>query len=199
MTQPLILASASAIRQKMLRDACVEFEALPARIDEEAIRASLLSEGARPREVADALAEGKARKLSSKHPEALVLGCDQVLDLKGQIFNKPRDQAEACAQLAQLSGQTHKLLSAAVIYDAGEPIWRHIGEARLTMRPLSAEWRDAYVARNWESIRHSVGCYKLEEEGVRLFARVDGSSFTVMGLPLVEILSYLTLKGVLPG
>lgn len=199
MTRPLILASTSAIRQSMLRNACVEFEAQPARIDEEAIKAALVAEGAKPRDVADALAEGKARKIAMKEPEALVLGCDQVLDLKGKLISKPRNIEEAAAQLAELSGQTHKLLSAAVLYEEGKPVWRHIGEARLTMRTLSPEYQADYIARNWESIRESVGCYKLEEEGVRLFARVEGSNFTVLGLPLVEFLSYLTLRGDLAG
>jgi septum formation protein len=199
MTRPLILASTSAIRQTMLRSAGVEFEARPAKIDEETIKASLLAEGAKPREIADALAEGKARKIAMKEPGALVLGCDQVLDLKGKLFSKPRSIEEASAQLAELSGQTHKLLSAAVLYEEGKPVWRHIGEARLTMRSLSPEYQADYLARNWESIRSSVGCYKLEEEGVRLFARVEGSNFTVLGLPLVEFLSYLTLRGDLAG
>ncbi|MFT6450606.1 MAG: septum formation protein [Halocynthiibacter sp.] len=183
----------------MLRSAGVEFEARPAKIDEETIKASLLAEGAKPREIADALAEGKARKIAMKEPGALVLGCDQVLDLKGKLFSKPRSIEEASAQLAELSGQTHKLLSAAVLYEEGKPVWRHIGEARLTMRSLSPEYQADYLARNWESIRSSVGCYKLEEEGVRLFARVEGSNFTVLGLPLVEFLSYLTLRGDLAG
>ncbi|MGH1330089.1 MAG: Maf family protein [Paracoccaceae bacterium] len=199
MTRPLILASTSAIRQIMLRNACVEFEARPARIDEDAIKASLLAEGAKPREIADALAEGKARKIAKKEPGALVLGCDQVLDLKGKLFSKPRSIEEAGAQLAELSGQTHKLLSAAVLYEEGKPVWRHIGEARLSMRILSPAYQADYLSRNWESIRSSVGCYKLEEEGVRLFARVEGSNFTVLGLPLVEFLSYLTLRGDLAG
>lgn len=199
MTRPLILASTSIIRQTMLQNACVEFEARPAKIDEEAIKASLLAEGSKPREIADALAEGKARKIAMKEPDALVLGCDQVLDLKGKLFSKPRSIEEAQTQLAELSGQTHKLLSAAVLYEDGKPVWRHVGEARLTMRTLSSGYQQDYVARNWESIRSSVGCYKLEEEGVRLFVRIEGSNFTVLGLPLVEFLSYLTLRGDLAG
>ena len=196
---PIILASTSATRQSMLRDAGVSFEAHPARIDEDAIRTAMESEDAKPRDIADALAEGKARKIGLRHHDAYVIGCDQVLDLDGTILSKPKDPDEARAHLDALAGKTHKLLSAAVIYHEGEPVWRVVGEARLTMREISPQWRDDYIDRNWESIRESVGCYKIEEEGVRLFARVEGSSFTVMGLPLVEILSYLTLRGALPG
>jgi len=195
----IILASTSAIRQQMLRAACVPYRAEAARLDEAAIRASLESEGARPRDIADALAEGKARKVAGREPSALVIGCDQVLELDGRVFGKPADLDEARAQLAELSGKTHKLHSAAVIYESGQPVWRHVGEARLTMREISPEWGAEYLERNWQSIRESVGCYKLEEEGVRLFARVEGSGFTIMGLPLVELLAYLTLRGVLPG
>ncbi len=124
-----------------------------------------------------------------------MLGCDQVAELKGEILSKPRSQGEARDQLAALSGQTHRLLSAAVVYENGTPVWRHVGVVRLTMRSLSPGYIDDYVARNWESIRHAVGGYKLEEEGVRLFSLIDGDYFHVLGLPLTELLSYLITKG----
>ncbi|MCE0506283.1 Maf family nucleotide pyrophosphatase [Roseivivax sp. GX 12232] len=198
MSEPLILASQSEIRATLLRNAGLSFRIAPARIDEEAVRASLVAEGAPPRDQADALAEMKARKISEKHPGALVLGCDQVLALKGEVFAKAPDRDTARAQLLRLRGETHTLLSAAVLYQDAEPLWRHVGVVRLTMRSFSEDYLDAYLDRNWESARHSVGVYKLEEEGVRLFAQIQGDHFSVLGLPLLELLNYLTLRGDLP-
>lgn len=195
MATDLILASGSEIRAELLRNAGLSFEILPGRVDEAAIRAGLDAEQASPRDIADTLAEYKARKTGMKRPEALVLGCDQVAALGKTVLAKPETPEEARDQLTRLSGQTHQLLSAAVIYHQAEPIWRHVGVVHMTMRDLSAGYIDAYVARNWESIRHSVGAYKLEEEGVRLFTRVQGSYFDVLGLPMTELLSYLIARG----
>lgn len=197
MTQKLILASGSSIRQSLLLNAKVSFDINVPRIDEDSIKDAMIAEGSPPRDIADALAEGKARKISMKHPDAVVLGCDQVLSFKGQLFSKPKTPQEVRSQLALLNGERHKLLSAAVIYEAGEPKWRHIGEVRLQMKQNSDTYLDGYVDRNWDSIRHSVGGYKLEEEGVRLFSRIDGDHFNVLGLPLLEILGYLGQTGVL--
>lgn len=195
MPKRFILASGSQIRATLLRNAGLEIEAIPARVDEEAIRAALEEEAAKPRDVADTLAEYKARRVANANPDALVLGCDQVAELKGMILAKPESPEEAREQLALLSGKTHHLLSAAVVYEHGEPVWRHIGVVRMTMRDLSPGYIDDYVTRNWESIRHAVGGYKLEEEGVRLFSLIDGDYFHVLGLPLTELLSYLIVKG----
>lgn len=191
----LILASASPVRSRLLSNAGLPHEALPARIDEEAIRAALLAEGASPRDIADALAEAKARKLSQKFPEARVIGCDQVLDLGGEVLSKPETPAEAAEHLRRMAGKTHRLLSAAVIYEGGEPVWRHVGTVRLTMRELSESFLTGYLERNWQSLRGCLGAYKLEEEGVRLFTRIEGDYFTVLGLPLIELLNHLALRG----
>lgn len=197
MTKTLILASGSFIRQSLLTNAKVSFDVNVPRIDEETIKDAFLAEGTSPRDIADALAEGKARKISMKMPETTVLGCDQVLSFRGRLFSKPTTPDEARAQLAELNGERHKLLSAAVIYEGGEPKWRHIGEVKLQMKQNSDVYLDDYVTRNWDSIRHSVGGYKLEEEGVRLFSRIDGDHFNVLGLPLLEILGYLGQTGVI--
>lgn len=191
----ITLASSSQIRASLLRNAGLEVEICPARIDEDAIRAALEAEGATPRDLADALAEMKAAKIAARAPGAMVLGADQILDLKGRVFSKPGTPQEARDQLAALSGRTHRLLSALVVLRDGVPLWRHVAEVRLAMHPLSPAFIESYVDRNWDSIRHAVGCYKLEEEGVRLFSKIEGDYFAVLGLPLTEFLNWLRARG----
>lgn len=197
MSVPLVLASGSAIRAQLLENASVPFSVQVARVDEETAKRALLAEEASPRDIADALAELKARKVSDKTPGAMVLGCDQVLGFDGQLLSKPSSPEDALAQLKAMRGKRHMLLSAAVIYMDGEPIWRHVGQVRLRMRASSDAYLKSYVARNWDSIRHAVGAYKLEEEGVRLFATIDGDYFNVLGMPLLELLNFLALRGVI--
>lgn len=196
MSQKLVLASASEIRQQLLRNAGVSFDVQPARVDEVSLREAMQAEQAPPRDIADTLAEMKARKVASHAGAALVLGCDQVLAHRGDILGKPESLDDAREQLLRLRGDTHQLLSAAVIYEDGAPVWRHVGVVRLTMKSFSDDYLEAYLQRNWHSIRHSVGGYKLEEEGVRLFSQVQGDYFCVLGLPLLELLAYLGLRGV---
>ena len=195
----IVLASSSQIRAQLLQNAGVTFDFVPARVDEEGFRDAMLASEASARDVADGLAEMKAQKVSAKRPDDLVIGCDQVLNFQGQLISKSDSPDTAIAQLQKMRGQRHELLSAAVICENGKPIWRHVGVARLMMRPFSDEYLEAYVNRNWDSIQRSVGAYKLEEEGVRLFSQVQGDYFTVLGLPLLELLSYLTLRGDLDG
>jgi len=197
MSQHLILASSSEIRQQLLHNAGVEFTVEAARVDEDMLRAALLAEAASPRDIADALAEMKARKVSGKHPKALVIGCDQILDFAGEILAKPGSPEEARDHLCRMRGKRHDLISAAVICEAGKPVWRQVGVVRLTIKNFNDVYLQEYIERNWQSIQHSVGAYKLEQEGVRLFERVDGDYFTVLGLPLLGLLSYLDQRGVL--
>jgi septum formation protein len=189
---PLTLASASRSRSMLLDQIGISHTQRPVRIDEDAIRDALVQEGASPRDIADALAEFKALRSSKA---GLILGCDQILALKSEIFAKPRDRAEAAQHLSRLSGQTHHLYSAAVIYEDGQPVWRHVGLARMTMHHLTADEIESYLDLTWPDVATSVGAYHAEGYGARLFARIDGDWFSVLGLPLLEISSYLRLRG----
>ncbi len=199
MSTPLILASASSIRRQLLLGAGVEFTVLPAQIDEKTARIDLAGVQAGARRIAETLAQAKAHQVSQDNLQALVIGCDQVLECEGEIFAKPANQADAIDQLRRLAGRQHRLFSAVAVYQNGQAQWSHVGTTTMHMRSTTPQYRADYVTRNWGSIRHSVGCYKLEEEGARLFSRVEGDYFTVLGLPLVELLGYLTDRGVLPG
>ncbi len=194
---PLVLASASTARAGMLRAAGVEIDIAPVRLDEATIREAMLAEGAPPRDVADKLAELKALRGNQRQPDRMVLGADQVLVADGRLYAKPASREEARQQLTALRGQSHQLLSAAVIADAGVPIWRHVGTARLTMRPFSDAFLEWYLDQIGELAFNSVGCYQLEGLGSQLFARVDGDYFTILGLPLLELLGYLRVRKVL--
>ena len=195
----LILATASEVRQSLLKQSGIRFKTQAARIDEAAIKAAMLQEGATPHDIADALAEYKARKVSQKHADAMVIGCDQVLEFHGKLLSKPKNVEAAISQLIELRGHGHKLHSAVVIYENEQPVWRHVGQVRLEMRNLSDDYIAQYMSRNWPGIADSVGAYKLEQEGVRLFSRVEGDYFTVLGLPLLELIGYLTQRGVIEG
>ncbi len=195
MTAPLILASASTARASLLRNAGLTVEIVPARIDEDEVKIALRADGAPARDQADVLAEMKALAVSRSHPGAMVLGADQILDQAGRTFDKPANRAEAREQLLALRGQRHELLSAAVIARDGEPIWRHIGRARLQMRPFTEDFLDDYLDQMGDDVTTTVGGYMLEGLGAQLFARVDGDYFTILGLPLIETLGFLRLHG----
>ncbi|WP_419253476.1 Maf family protein [Caulobacter sp. ErkDOM-YI] len=193
---PVTLASKSSARQAILRNAGIDFEAVVASVDEDATKAGLLAEGASPRDVADALAELKAVKISSKRP-GLVIGADQTLDFAGRLIDKVETLDQARALLLDLRGQTHKLHSAVVVARDGKPIWRVVQSAKLSVRPFSDAWLEGYLERRGEHILHCVGCYELESEGVQLFDAIDGDYFTILGLPLVGLLDFLRLHGAL--
>lgn len=180
----------------MLRNAGVAVEAVPAKIDESAIKASMLAEKSSARDIADTLAEMKARRVAIRAPSEMVLGADQVLVCEGKLYDKPVSIEEAREQLLELRGKTHELLSAAVIYNQGEPVWRHIGRAQLMMRPFTDVFLDDYIAKNAEDLLSTVGAYKLEKSGAQLFTRVQGDYFSVLGLPLLEILGFLRTRGI---
>ncbi|MEM8696295.1 MAG: nucleoside triphosphate pyrophosphatase [Pseudomonadota bacterium] len=181
----------------MLAAADVPFDAMAAGVDEEAAKASLRADGISPRNLADALAELKAVKLSRRFPDALVLGCDQVASLDGRIFDKAASREEACEHLQTLRGATHSQTSAAVICEGGKPVWRHIDIAKLAMRDFSDAYLDAYLDAEWPAIGGCAGGYRLEGRGAQLFTRIDGSHFTILGLPLLPLLDYLRVREVM--
>ncbi|MEJ6389925.1 Maf family protein [Gymnodinialimonas ulvae] len=194
----LILASASPIRRQLLENAGLNIESRPARIDEDAIRESLQAEDAGPRDIADTLAEFKARRVAeSAPPDALVLGCDQILSVKRRVFAKPSNKDEAFEQLKQLQGQTHHLMSAAVLYEENKPVWRHVGVVRMTMHTFSDDQIATYLDTAWPNVSYCVGAYQAEAVGARLFSRIEGDWFSVLGLPLLDVLSHLRLRGML--
>ncbi|HRD45425.1 MAG TPA: Maf family protein [Caulobacter sp.] len=191
----IVLASKSPARTSVLKAAGVPFETQVAGVDEAAVKAGLLAEGAGPREVADALAELKAVKVSRSRPGALVIGADQTLDLAGALFDKVETIAEARERLRLLRGKTHKLHSAVVVARDGQAIWREVPPAKLTMRNFSDAFIDSYLAARGVDILSSVGCYQLENEGVQLFSRIEGDYFTILGLPLMGLFDFLRLHG----
>lgn len=194
----LLLASQSESRRRLLTDAGVPFTMVSAGVDEEMAKDALIGEGVGPRDLADALAELKALRPSMRDPDALVLGCDQTLELAdGSLVNKCESREEARALLLAMGGTRHHLHCAAVIAQGGAPVWRKIESVAMDVRPLSEAFVDAYLDADWENCRWCVGCYRIEGPGAQLFAKVSGSLFAVQGLPLLPLLDFLRLRGVL--
>lgn len=191
--EPLVLASKSAIRAMILEDAGVPAEIRPAEIDERTVEATLASFG--PADVAVGLACAKALDVSA--PGRLVLGCDQTLSLGSERFTKPRSREDGRAQLARLSGRTHVLSSGAALARDGTIVWSAAAEARLTMRELSEPFIDAYLDAAGDAVLTSVGGYQFEGVGAQLFTEVDGDFFTILGLPLLQLLAALRELGAL--
>ena len=192
----VVLASQSASRRAMLQAAGVPFEAMSAGVDEEAAKAGLRDLNAR--DLADALAELKALRVSGRDPEALVLGSDSVVALEdGTLLDKPETREQAADHLRLMSGKRHDLVSAAVIAEGGMPVWRVVDRAKMFVRPLSDAFIDTYLDVEWPAISGCVGCYRIEGPGAQLFTRIEGSQFTVLGLPLLQVLDYLRVRGLL--
>ena len=194
----LILASQSPSRRAMLSAAGVPHQAMAAGVDEESAKQALRAEGVGARELADALAELKAIKLSRRHAADLVLGCDSTVLLDdGCMLDKAASRDEQRDLLRAISGQRHRLFSAAVICEGGAVVWRHIDVANMYVRTLSDPFINAYLDAEWPSISGCVGGYRIEGPGIQLFSRVEGSHFTIQGLPLLPLLDYLRTRAVI--
>jgi septum formation protein len=193
--EPLILASQSRARQMLLANAGLRCEAVPADIDERAVQeASGLSA---PGEIAGLLAREKALAVSSLMPQRFVVGADQTLALGARLFSKPAGRAQAADQLRALAGNTHELHSAVAVAQGGKILFADLGVARMTMRRLGDSEIEAYLDQAGEAVTTSVGAYQLEGLGVHLFERIDGDHFTILGLPLLQLLAFLRSENLL--
>jgi septum formation protein len=192
----LILASASPSRRKLLANAGLVFDVETSGVDEAEMTRSLLAQRSSPQEIAEALAELKALRVSSRHPQAMVVGGDSTLAVQGRLFDKPPTMEAARKQLLALRGQTHELFSSVVVARGGVRLWHWNERARLTMRNFNEPFLDAYLARAGTEVLTSVGAYQLEALGAHLFSRVDGDYFTILGLPLLPLLSFLAGHGI---
>jgi septum formation protein len=179
-----------------MANAGLSFQIDPSGVDEDEVTRSLLAQRSSPQEIAEALAEMKALRVSARRPGALVVGGDSTLAANGRLFNKPTDMPAARKQLLALRGQTHELFSSVVVARNGARLWHWNERARLTMRPFTEGFLDAYLSRAGEAVLTSVGAYQLEGLGAHLFSRVDGDYFTILGLPLLPLLSFLSGHGV---
>jgi septum formation protein len=193
----LILASASAARRALLQSAGLRFESRAARIDEDVVKQAARAENISPRETALLLAKLKAERVASREPDALVIGADQLLIFEERWFDKPTSLDGAREHLLALRGRTHILFTAVLCQRGGIRIWDHVAEARLTMRPFSDAFLDAYLTSETEAVTASVGAYRLEGLGIQLFDRVQGDHSTILGLPLLPLLGFLRQHGVL--
>ena len=194
----IVLASASKTRRALLERAGVPHIVEPSRVDEDELKLGLRAEGASPVEIAEVLAEAKAMYVSRKHPDAMVLGADQILALDDDTFDKPRDRADALAQLQRLRGRRHDLISYAVIVRGGQRVWQGVDRARLTVRADATDaFLDAYLEAAGDDVFNGPGGYRVESIGIQLFSEIDGAHYTILGLPLLALLDYLRANGIL--
>lgn len=196
-TPRLVLASASASRKALLERAGLRFTARAAQVDEAEVKRGARAGGASAAETALLLAELKAQRVALRDPEAVVIGCDQLLVCGDRWFDKPADLAEARAHLASLRGRTHVLVTAVLCQRGAQRLWHHVAQPRLTMRAFSDDFLDAYLAAEGEVLTTTVGAYRLEGVGVHLFDAVEGEHAAVLGLPLLPLLGFLRQHGVL--
>lgn len=195
----LILASASPTRARLLRNAGVAFDIMPASVDEEKIKIELGTAGKGPEAIAAALAHAKAAAISAEHPDRLVIGADQVLDIDGEPLGKPDGMEAARVQLRRLSGVPHDQISCVSAIQDGRQLWHHEARATLWVRDLSDDFIGRYLEIVGDAALNGPGAYQLEAMGAQLFERIDGDFFTVLGLPLMPLLGFLRARGVLPS
>ncbi|MEL6861285.1 MAG: Maf family protein [Pseudomonadota bacterium] len=194
----IILASGSASRRALLAGAGVEAQSIKPNVDEDSAKIAMRAEGVKVRDQAMQLAEMKALKISRTHP-GLVIGGDQMLNLEGEAFDKPKDLAQAKSHLEALSGKAHHLETAIVIAENGEFVWRHLARPKLTVRTLSDGFIDSYIETCGEPLLSTVGAYQLEGPGAQIFSKIEGDYFSILGLPLLPLLDYLRVRNVLPS
>ncbi len=196
MSARIILASGSAIRRQILDGAGLDFEVITRPVDEAAIKDAMLAENARLRDIADALAEAKAMRVS-RQEAGLVIGADQIMVMDGILFDKPQSLEEARERLISMRGKKHELIGAVVICENGLPVWRHICRTKLWVREFSDEFLDWYVETEGEALMKSVGAYRFEGPGAQLFEKVEGGFFAILGLDLLPVLDYLRIREVI--
>ena len=192
----IVLASGSASRRALLAGAGIIAKNIKPNVDEDSARSAFRAEGLPVRDQAMQLAEMKAIKVSRAEP-GLVIGGDQMLNLEGTAFDKPAGMDGARAHLSAMSGKTHVLETAIVVAENGAPVWRHLARPKLTMRPLSDAFISEYLERAGDDILSTVGAYQLEGLGAQLFSNIEGDYFTILGLPLLPLLDYFRIRGVL--
>ena len=190
----IVLASGSEIRRQILTDAGIDFDVVVKPVDEASIKASMLAEDYSVRDIADALAEAKAKKVS-QNEVGLVIGADQIMEMDGQAFDKPVSMEEARERLLYMRGKTHYLIGSVVICENSRPVWRHSSKTELTMRDFSESFLDDYLRLEGDGLLKSVGAYKFEGRGAQLFSNVKGDFFSILGLSLLPVLDYLRLRG----
>jgi len=190
----IILASGSKIRRQILTDAGVDFEVVTKPVDENAIKLSMLEDGAALKDIADALAEAKSMRVSRQLP-GLVIGADQIMVMNNTLFDKPRSIDEAKKRLLMMRGKTHFLIGAVVICEDGMPVWRHMSKTKLTMREFSEDFLDKYLEAEGDALLLSVGAYRFEGRGSQLFSNVEGDFFSILGLSLLPLLDFLRIRG----
>ena len=191
MIKKIILASKSGVRKKILNENDIDCEVLPANIDEDQIKESLIKENASPEIISKTLAELKANKISEKKPNELVLGADSVIDLNGELISKPISREEALVILQKLNGQKHQLISSVCISKNGSMIWNSTDDSTLTMKQLNLDEIKSYLKKIKDKELYAYGVYQIEADGRSLFSKIDGDEDTIMGLPIKKIKEYL--------
>jgi septum formation protein len=179
-----------------MTEAGLNFEVITKPVDECAIKQAMLAEGAKPCDIADALAQAKAMRVS-RIEDGFVIGADQIMVMEGRIFDKPSNIEAARARLKQMRGKTHNLIGAVVICENGAPVWRDMSKTTLTMRDFSDEFLENYLKQEGVLVTKSVGGYRFEGRGAQLFSRVEGDFFSILGLPLLPLLDYLRQRGII--
>lgn len=197
----IILASGSAIRRQILDGAGLDYEVIVRPVDEAAIKDAMLAENSRLHDIADALAEAKALRVSRQEP-GLVIGADQIMVMENeagekQLFDKPKDLVEARERLLLMRGKMHELIGAVVICENGAPVWRHMCRTKLWVREFSDEFLNWYIKTEGDALTKSVGAYRFEGPGAQLFEKVEGGFFAILGLDLLPVLDYLRTRGVI--